>query len=97
MASVMTNNEKATAYKLLYSMVPAGVSPKLALTTNAVIVSMLRKGFSDSRGICPAAIVTAIVSPIAREIASRNDATIPDSSAGTTTFSDTSNFVEPSA
>ena len=45
----------------------------------------------------PAASATIIVSPIAREIARRNAATMPDSAAGTTTFTETSKRVPPSA
>ncbi len=45
----------------------------------------------------PAASTTAIVSPIAREIARMKEATMPDSAAGVTTRVATSNFVAPSA
>ena len=48
-------------------------------------------------GVAPAAIVTNMVSPIARDMARMNDATMPDRAAGTTTLSDTSNRVAPSA
>lgn len=48
-------------------------------------------------GVAPAAIATAIVSPIARDSASRNEAMIPDSAAGTMVRVATSNFVAPRA
>jgi hypothetical protein len=51
------------------------------------------------KGICgliPMAIVTAIVSPMARDIARTYEATIPEVAAGTTTFVETSYFVDPS-
>ena len=38
-----------------------------------------------SRGCCPAAIATIIVSPMARETARMNAAVIPENAAGTTT------------
>ena len=41
----------------------------------------------------PLAIVTIIVSPIAREIPSTNEAIIPDNAAGITTFNVTSSLV----
>jgi len=47
------------------------------------------------RGLIPAAMVTAIVSPIARESANTYEETIPEVAAGTTTFVETSNLVEP--
>ena len=47
--------------------------------------------------VLPLAIVTIIVSPIAREIPSTKEAMIPDKAAGMTTFLVTSNFVEPKA
>ena len=43
-----------------------------------------------------AAIVTAMVSPIARESARMNDEKMPEAAAGTTTPAETSNFVAPS-
>src|SRR5690606_3568287 len=43
----------------------------------------------------PLAIVTIIVSPIAREIPRTNEAIIPDIAAGITTFHVTSSLVEP--
>jgi hypothetical protein len=47
-------------------------------------------------GLCPAAMVTIIVSPMARESARMYEETIPEVAAGTTTRVETSNFVEPS-
>ena len=48
-------------------------------------------------GCCPAATSTIIVSPIAREMASTNEAMIPETAAGTTMRVATCIFVEPSA
>src|SRR5690554_3060404 len=48
-------------------------------------------------GNAPAAKVTIMVSPMAREMASTIDAIIPDNAAGNTTLIATSSFVEPSA
>src|SRR5699024_11181454 len=62
-----------------------------------VIVWMVSVGLKVRFGFEPPAIVTIIVSPIAREMANTNDAIIPDNAEGKTTFNDTSNFVEPSA
>ena len=47
-------------------------------------------------GFWPAASATIIVSPMARDIARMNEATIPDSAAGTTTRVTTSNRDAPS-
>ena len=44
----------------------------------------------------PAASVTAMVSPMAREMASTMEATMPERAAGTTTRSDTTRRVAPS-
>ena len=62
-----------------------------------VIVCMLSRGSSVRRGVAPAAIVTSIVSPIARDSPSISAATMPESAAGVTTRVATSNFVAPSA
>src|SRR5699024_3744604 len=51
--------------------------------------------FKEKFFVLPLAIVTMIVSPIAREIANTNEATIPENAAGKTTFVATSSFVEP--
>ena len=56
-----------------------------------------RKKFSDRAGWLPAAMATAIVSPTARDNASRNAAMMPDNAAGSTIRTLTSNLVEPSA
>ena len=64
---------------------------------NAVSVSTAMRGSSVSVGCRPAAIVTIIVSPTAREIASTNDATMPESAAGTTMRSETCRRFAPSA
>ena len=64
---------------------------------NAVIACMLSIGLNVRRGVAPAASVTSIVSPMARENAKMNDATMPDSAAGTTMRADTSSRVAPSA
>src|SRR5680860_1429073 len=61
------------------------------------MVSMLVNGFSVSLGVAPAAMVTAMVSPMARESARMNDAITPDSAAGTTVRVETSYFVAPRA
>ena len=64
---------------------------------NAVIASAAARGSKVSFACCPIAISTIIVSPIAREIARTNEATIPDTAAGTTIRVATCSFVEPSA
>ena len=51
---------------------------------NAVIVWTASNGSPVRLGWPPAAISTIMVSPIAREIASTNDAMIPETAAGTT-------------
>jgi len=74
---------------------PAGASPKLTWTMNAVMVWMLSNGLKVMRGVAPAAMVTAIVSPTAREIAKMNAAIMPLSAAGTITWTTASNRVAP--
>ena len=64
---------------------------------NAVSVSTATRGSNVSVGCRPAAMVTIIVSPMAREIASTNDATMPESAAGTTMRSETWRRLAPSA
>ena len=59
------------------------------------MVCTLCSGLNVIRGVAPAAIVTAIVSPTALEIARMNAAIIPLKAAGRTTFITTSNFVAP--
>ncbi len=61
------------------------------------MVCTLSSGFSVRLGVAPAAIVTIMVSPIARESARMNEARIPDSAAGTTVRVETSSLVAPSA
>ena len=46
---------------------------------------MLSRKVRDKFGVAPAASVTAMVSPMALEIANKNDATTPERPAGTTT------------
>src|SRR5699024_9685123 len=76
---------------------PAGASPPVTSTIYAVIVC-IDCVISNVKFLeLPLAIVTIIVSPIAREIASTNEAIMPDNAAGMTTRFVTSNFVEPSA
>src|SRR5690606_23485939 len=58
---------------------------------------MLPSGFHVRLAKPPDAIATIIVSPIALDKPSTNDATMPDSAAGTTTLSATSKRVAPSA
>jgi len=74
---------------------PDGASPKLTCTINAVIVCTLSNGLKVTRGVAPAAIVTAIVSPTALEIAKMNAANIPLKAAGRITFVITSKRVAP--
>src|SRR5690606_15088773 len=97
MRSVMRKSVSPTAKMVLYSTEPNGASPRLIWTMYAVMVWMLSSGFSVRFGVEPAAIATAIVSPIARESASRKDAMMPESAAGTTVRVATSYFVAPSA
>src|SRR5699024_12741313 len=66
-------------------------------TIYPVIVCIDSVTSSVSVGVEPAATDTIIVSPIAREIPNTNDAIIPDSAAGTTTFKATSSLVDPMA
>ena len=58
---------------------------------------MLSSGFAVIRGVAPAAMVTSIVSPMARDMASMKEATMPDRAAGTTTFRLVSSLVAPKA
>lgn len=58
---------------------------------------MLSKGFKVRFGVDPAASATIIVSPIALEIAKKNDAIIPDEAAGKTIFFIVSNLFAPNA
>ncbi len=63
----------------------------------AVIVSTGTRGSSVSRGCCPAAMATIIVSPIARDTARTHAADTPENAAGSTTRSAASMRVAPSA
>ena len=58
-------------------------SPVPAAAMNAVIVCIASPGLKARFGVPPAAISTIIVSPTARETPSTNDATMPESAAGT--------------
>src|SRR3989338_5073303 len=58
---------------------------------------MLSNGFHVILGVAPAAKATAIVSPIAREIARIKEAKTPDKAAGKTILVVTSNCVAPTA
>src|SRR6266540_4099767 len=64
---------------------------------NAAIVSIARIGLKVNCGFPPTAISAIMVSPIAREIPSTNDATMPDRAAGTTTRVETCSLLLPSA
>ena len=55
------------------------------------------RGSAVSRARPPAASDTIMVSPMARAMASRNAAMMPLSAPGTTTLTETSNFVAPQA
>jgi hypothetical protein len=64
-------------------------------TMYAVIVCMPFVGSPVSRGCVPAASVTAIVSPIARETPSTIDAMTPERAAGSTIRDATTRLVAP--
>ena len=61
------------------------------------MVSIGTNGFSVKLGFCPAAMVTIIVSPMARDTARMNADIMPERAAGTTTRVETSSLVEPRA
>src|SRR5687767_12709580 len=61
----------------------------------AVMVCTLEHGLSAICGVAPAAMVTAMVSPTARETPRIKAATIPDRAAGNTTRNETRILVEP--
>src|SRR3954454_18563226 len=61
-----------------------------------VIVSPGSSGFVTMFGFDPAASATIIVSPTARDAARMDEATIPESAAGTMMREDTSSLVAPS-
>src|SRR5690625_900506 len=76
---------------------PAGASPPVTSTIYAVIVCIDFVISNVKFFELPLAIVTIIVSPIAREMPSTNEAMIPDNAAGITTCFVTSSFVAPNA
>jgi hypothetical protein len=82
---------------VLYSSEPVGTSPAPVAAMKAVMVSAAWRGSNVRVGCWPIAISTIIVSPTAREIARTNEATIPETAAGTTIRVATCTFVEPSA
>ena len=53
------------------------------------------KGLNVNPGICPAATVTIIVSPMALDMAKITEDTIPDEAAGIVTLKTVCNRVEP--
>src|SRR5579862_7034840 len=61
------------------------------------MVATLCRGSRVRFGVAPAASVTAIVSPIARDTASTSAAAMPDAAAGATILSVTSALVIPRA
>src|SRR5699024_852184 len=65
-------------------------------TINPVIVCNDSNKLKLLFGVEPAAIDTIIVSPIARDVASTIEATIPDNAAGNTTLNTVSSCVAPS-
>src|SRR5690606_11840829 len=67
------------------------------MTLSAGRGSMLPSGFHGRAAEPRDASGTSIVAPIAHDQPSTNDATMPDSAAGTTTLSATSKRVAPSA
>ena len=60
-----------------------------------MIVSTGTNGLMVSRGCCPAAIATIIVSPIALEKARITDTIIPEEAAGTITLKEVCRRVAP--
>ena len=78
-----------------YFMLPCSMSPFDVETMYAVIVSIPLVGLKVRIGLEPAARVTAMVSPRARERARMKEATMPESAAGTTIFIVVSALVAP--
>ena len=76
--SVITNSVRPTAKIVLYSIDPVGMSPMPVAAMKAVIVSVCRCGSRVMVGSRPAPITTIIVSPMAREMASTNEAMMPE-------------------
>ena len=72
------------------------LSPVSWLTILAVTVVIASNGFRLSRAAAPAPSTTIIVSPMAREAASRMAPTIPGRAAGSTTCRMVSDCVAPS-
>ena len=70
-------------------------SPTRRVTIWAVTVVTASRGFAVRFAASPAAITTIMVSPIARDTASRMLPTIPGSAAGSTTRRTVSDFVAP--
>jgi hypothetical protein len=71
-------------------------SPTSSVTICTVTVVTASNGFAVKFAARPAAITTIMVSPIARETASRMPPTIPGNAAGRITFIIVSERVEPS-
>ena len=71
------------------------VSPVSWLTIFTVTVVIASNGLSDSRAAAPAPRTTIIVSPMAREAASRMAPTMPGSAAGMITRLIVSDWVAP--
>ena len=70
-------------------------SPVSCDTILAVTVVIASNGLSDSRAAAPAPSTTIIVSPMARDAASRTAPTMPGSAAGMTTCLIVSDLVAP--
>src|SRR4051794_14077556 len=93
--SVTRNSDIPTANSERYYGDPYEPPPPVTATMYVVMVSIEVSGFRVICGRIPAASTTAIVSPIARLTARMNEATTPESPAGSTTRVETSNFVAP--
>jgi hypothetical protein len=97
MISVMANSARPTAKMVWYSMEPC------ASLARGRLRDVGRHGLHAAQrvqrqvGVAPAAMVTIIVSPMARDMARMKLAMMPDSAAGTTVRVATSYFVAPSA
>ena len=82
---VITKSVMPTAKTVLKAVVPVAMSPFAVVAMNAVMVSIAWPRFAPHWGTRPDAIRTTMVSPTARDIASTNEATMPDRAAGKTT------------
>ena len=91
------NSVIPSANKALYAVVPWGVSPRETFTIEEVMVYIAFLGSRFNSGYWPPAIVTIIVSPMARENPKIKDAMIPDKAAGNIIFNAVILLVEPSA